>query len=178
MSRTTDSQRSARQRNVRVPSASTSRRGTRGSINGTPLAEMFKRAGVMPLELTRDEVVRANETRGISWSTFTTKFQVGGHWRSEWPKCNRVSGYQKFLCVDITAQPFVPTSPGKPGFVLCLPTMGLARTSQDDGHTTFHVFSTRHALLHYQGEYTRPRLLRVEFDDWNHLSRDVSAESL
>src|SRR5712691_11100788 len=106
----TDSQRSARHRNIRVPSASASRRTTRRSINGTPLAEMFTRAGVSPFELTRDEVVRATETRGITFRAFSMKF--GGHWRTEWPNCNRVSGYQKFLCVDITAQPFVPTAPG------------------------------------------------------------------
>jgi len=160
----TDSQRSGGQRNGRVPSASATRRGTGVFINGTPLAEMFTRAGVSPFDLTRDESVRATETRGISFRTFTKKF--GGHWRSEWPNCNIVPGYQKFLCVDITSQPFMPTAPGKPGFVLCLPTMDL--TPQDDGDT-FHVFSSRDTLLYYQGVYTRPRL-RVEFDDWNDLS--------
>jgi hypothetical protein len=168
----TDNQRSNGRRNGRVPSASASRRGTRASINGTPLAEMLTRAGVSPFELTRDEVARATETRGITFRAFAKNF--GGRWRTEWPLCDIVPGYQNFLCVDITAQPFVPTAPGKPGFLLSLPTMDLP--PHEDGHT-FHVFSSHHTLLHYQGEYTRPRL-RVEFDDWNHLPHDVSVESL
>jgi hypothetical protein len=173
MSRMTDSQRSTGRRNGRVPSASASRQGTRASINGTPLAEMFARAGVSPFELTRDEVARATETRGITSRAFTEKF--GGRWRAEWPKCNRIPGYQDFLRVDTTTQPFMPTAPGKPGFLLSIPTMDLS--PQDDGHS-FHVFSTHHTLLHYQGEYTRPRLLRVEFNDWNLLSNKVSVERL
>ena len=167
-----DSQRSADQRNVLVPSASSSRRcaTSKGSINGTPLAEIFTRASVMPFELTRDEIVRADETPGIPWQTFTRRF--GGQWRGEWPQCDRISGYKKFLCADTTAQPYVPTSPGKPGLVLRLPTTVL--TPRDDGHT-FHVFSSRDGLLHYQGEYVRSHLPQVELDwDLNELSAAVS----
>ena len=163
-----DGQRSAEQRNVPVPSASASRRGTRGSINGTPLAEIFTRAGVMPFELTRDEIVRADGTQAILWQTFSKKF--GGHTRSEWPECSKIPGYTKFLCAAIKAQPYLPTSPGKPGVVLRLPTTVL--TPQDDGHT-FHVFSSRDDRLHYQGEYTRSHLPQVELD-WNDLPLHVS----
>ena len=164
----TGSQRGAGQRNVPDPSASTSRRCAKGSINGTPLAEIFTHASVMPFELTRDEIVRADETRGIFWRTFSMKF--GSQTRNEWPKCTRVPGYTKFLCADITAQPYVPTSPGKPGLILRLPTTVL--TPQDDGHT-FHVFSSCDGLLHYQGEYTRSHLPHAELD-WNDLISDVS----
>jgi hypothetical protein len=167
----TDSQRSAGQRNAPVPSASASHRRPRASTKGTSLAEIFTRVGVTPFELTRDEIVRANETPGISWQTFSAKF--GGHWRTEWPKCGKIPGYTKFLCVDITAQPYMPTAPGKPGVVLRFPTTDL--TSRDDGHT-FHVFSFRDGLLHYQGEYARTHL-QVELN-WNDISYDVSVESL
>ena len=165
----TDGQGSAGQRNASVPSASASRRGPRAT-NSTPLAEIFTRVGVTLFELTRDEVVRANETPGISWQTFSGKF--GGQ-RTEWPKCSRIPGYTKFLCVDITAQPYMPTAPGKPGLVLRLPTTGL--TCRDDGHP-FHVFSLHDDLLHYQGEYVRTHF-QVELN-WNDLSFDVSVESL
>ena len=163
----TDSQRSPGRRSVPVPSASASRRGARGSINSTSLAEVFTRADVTPFELTRDEAVRANETQGISWRTFSSKF--GGHCMSEWPQCDRIPGYKRFLCANITAQPYVPTAPGKPGLVLRIPTTVL--TPQDDGHT-FHVFSSRDGLLHYQGEYARSHL-QVEVD-WNDLPTSVS----
>ena len=167
-----DSQRSAGQRNVPIPSASALRRGatSKGSINGTPLAEIFTRASVMPFELTRDEIVRADETRGILWRTFSMKF--GGQTRSEWPKSTRVSGYTKFLCADIAVQPYVPTSPGKPGLVFRLPTMDFP--PRDDGHT-FHVFSmTLHdGLLRYQGEYAMSHFPPLEIG-WDDLSSVVS----
>lgn len=168
----TDSQtrRSARQRNVPVPSASTSHQlgGARRAINGTPSAEIFTRAGAMPFELTRDEAVRADETLGISWQIFSRIF--GGQWRAEWLRCSRIPGYQNILCADITAQPYVPTAPGKPGLVLCLP--NTISTPRDDGHT-FHVFSSRDSLLYYQGEYAMLHQLQVELD-WNDLSSEVS----
>jgi len=163
-----DGQRRAGQRNVPVPSVSASHRRARGSINGTPLAEILTCAGVVPFELTQDEIVRAGETPGIPWQTFSMKF--GGHMRSEWPKSARVPGYTKFLCADITAQPYVPTSPGKPGLVLRLPTTSF--TPRDDGHT-FHVFSSRDGLIYYQGEYTRSHLPQVKLD-WNDLFHNVS----
>jgi len=163
------SQRSPGEINVPVPDASASRpsRGARGSINGISLAEVFTRADVAPFELTRDEVVRANETQGISWQAFSKTF--GGHRRSEWPQCDKIPGYKRFLCADITAQPYVPTAPGKPGLVLRIPTTVF--TPQDDGHT-FHVFSSHDGLLEYQGEYVRSHL-QVELD-WNDLSSSVS----
>jgi len=169
----TDNQRSAAQITIRVPSASASCRpgGTGGSINDTSMAEILTRAGVMPFELTRDEAVRVNETRAIPRRTFSKKF--GGCWRSEWPQCNRIPGYKNFLCMDITAQPFVPTAPGKPGLVLRLPT---TISTPRDGGDTFHVFLSRGDLLHYQGEYAKPHLLQVGLD-WNDLSHDVSVES-
>ena len=159
----TASQRSAGQRNVPVPSAPAPRRGatSKWPINGISLAEIFTRASVLPFELTRDEIIRAGETPGIPWQTFARRF--GGQWRGEWPQCDKISGYKKFLCADITAQPYVPTSPGKPGLVLRLPTTVL--TPRDDGHT-FHVFSSRDGLLHYQGEYVKSHLPPVELD-WN-----------
>ena len=168
----TNSQRSAGQRNVPVPSVSASHRRARGSINGIPLAEIFTCAGVVPFELTRDEIIRADGTPGISWQTFFRRF--GGQQKGEWPQCDRISGYKKFLCADITAQPYVPTSPGKPGLVLRLPTTSL--TPRDDGHT-FHVFSSRDGLLYYQGEYTRSHLPQVELD-WNDLLQCKCVEGL
>jgi len=163
-----DSQRSAEQRNVPVPSASASRRHGRVSTDGTSLAEIFTRTSVMPFELTRDEIVRADETPGILWQRFFRKF--GGQWRSEWPECDRISGYKKFLCADITAQPYVPTFPGKSGLVLHFPTTVF--TPRDNGHT-FHVFSSHDGLLRYQGEYTKSHLPQVELN-WNDLSSTVS----
>ena len=162
--------RSARQRDVPVPSASASRRlgGAKRTINGTPLAEIFTRVGVIPLELTRDEVVRAKETPRISWRTFSTIF--GGRPRSEWPQCDRIPAYKKILSAHIRAQPYVPTAPGKPGLVICLPTT--VWTPLDNGHT-FHVFSSHDSLLQYQGEYAMPRPRQVELD-WNDLSANVS----
>ena len=167
----TGSRRSAGQRNAPVPSASTSRPGPKASTNCANVAKIFTRAGVTPFELTRDEKIRANETPGISWRTFFGKF--GGNLRSEWPKCGKIPGYTKFLCADITAQPYVPTAPGKPGLVLRLPTTIFA--PRDDDHT-FHVFSSRDGLIHYQGEYVRSGL-QVELD-WDDFSASVSVESL
>jgi hypothetical protein len=169
----TDDQRSAAQITIRVPSSSASSRqgDTRGTIHDTSMVEIFTRAGVLPFELTRDEGVRAYETRGVSRLTFSKKF--GGSWRSEWPKCTRIPGYRKFLCADL-AQPFVPTAPGKPGLVFRLPTV-VSTTREDD--ETFHVFLSRGSLLYYQGEYAKSHRVRVEFD-WNDLSHDVSVESL
>jgi len=161
------SQRNLRQRSVPVPSVSAPRpsQDARGSINGTSLAEVFTRADVTPFELTRDEAARANETPGISWEAFSKTF--GGHRRGEWPQCDKIPGYKRFLCADITAQPYVPTAPGKPGLVLRIPTTIF--TPQDDGHT-FHVFSSRGRSIYYQGEYARSHL-QVELD-WNDLSSD------
>jgi hypothetical protein len=154
---------------MRVPSASTSRLPG-STINDTALAQILTRAGVMPFELTRDEVSRANATRAIPRCTFTKKF--GGGWRDEWPVCTRIRGYKHFLCVDINSQPFAPTAPGKAGLVFSLPTT--APTPRDGD--TFHLFLSRCGLLYYQGDYVIPRL-QVEVD-WNDLSRDVSVESL
>lgn len=128
----------------------------------------------MPFELTRDEMIRARETRAIPRHTFSKNF--GGTWKSEWPGCTRIPGYKNFLCVDINAQPFAPTAPGKPGLIFRFPTT--VPTPLDDGDT-FHLFLVRGGLLHYQGDYVRPRLrVEVEFNHWNDLSHDVSVQSL
>jgi len=163
VSKMTDNQRSAAQTTIRVPSASTS---CLPCINDISLAEILTRAGLIPFELTRDELVRVNETRAIPRRTFPKIF--GGSWRSEWPQCNRIPGYKNFLCVDVNAQPFVQMAPGKPGLVLRLPTTDSAPR---DGGDTFHVFLSRRNLLLYVGEYAKLHHLRVEFD-WNDLSHD------
>ncbi len=139
------------QRTVPTPLTS-ALRGARGFTNAT-LADICARMGLKPYEITRDEAVLAKETPGIMWVTFSKTF--GGHARKEWPEGRKIPGYNKFLCAHGVAQPFVPTSPGKPGLVI-RPRATVSTVEHDN--QSFHVFSSTHDHLHYYGEYTRVNL--------------------
>ncbi|KAI0281225.1 hypothetical protein BGY98DRAFT_959328, partial [Russula aff. rugulosa BPL654] len=100
---------------------------------------IFERAGLTPLVLTRAEVSCAERTPGIKWTTFVKLF--GGALNSEWPQCSKVPGYEDFACTTVSAQPFMPLVPGKPGLLLQLPAVIEAPQSNHD-KSTFHIFST------------------------------------
>ena len=143
--------------------------GAREFTNAT-LADICARMGLKAYEITRDEAVLAKETPGITWDTFSKMF--GGNSRTEWPEGRKIPGYNKFLCAHVVAQPFVPTSPGKPGLVIRPP--ATISTVEDDNQS-FHVFSsTTHDYLHYYGEYTRVNLPPVKLK-WFDVSYNVRA---
>jgi hypothetical protein len=129
---------------------------------------ILNNAGLMSLELTRTETICAEET-GIGWLTFCQTF--GGRKRSEWPKCSRKSGYEDFLCADVTVQPFVPLDYGKPGLVLQLP--AVTESSRND-KSTFHVFTTmpQGGTLYYRGKYAKIPVPQLQFK-WENLPREV-----
>jgi len=158
------------QRTVPTPLTS-SVRGAREFTNAT-LADICARMGLKPYEITRDEAVLAEETPGIMWDTFSKTF--GGHLRTEWPKGRKIPGYNKFLCAYVVAQPFVPTSPGKPGLVIRPPA---TVSAIEDDNQSFHVFSSAHHddHLHYYGEYTRVNLppIKLKWVDISYNCHDM-----
>lgn len=129
---------------------------------------ILRDAGLVSLELTRAEAIRAEETPRIGWTTFRQTF--GGGKKSEWPKCSKKSGYEDFLCAKVTVQPFMPLDIGKPGLVLRLPTV--TQSSQND-KSTFHVLTTmpEDGTLHYRGKYARIPLPQLQFK-WENLPRE------
>jgi hypothetical protein len=152
--------RRTRQRILPAPSASASH-GAKKPIDATALAAAFAHVGHTPLALTRDEVAHARRTPGISWSSFK---KIGACQKGEWVICDMIpgSGYNKFLCADLVAQPYVPMAPGKPGIVIRLP--DTVWTAQDDDRM-FQVFSrTDDNLLLYCGEYATVSDVQIELD--------------
>lgn len=139
-----------------------------GEFTNATLADICARMGLKPYETTRDEAVLAKGTPEIMWVTFSKTF--GGHLGTEWLEGRKIPGYNKFLCAHVVAQPFVPTSPGKPGLVIRPP--ATVSTVEDD--QSFHVFSSTYDHLHYLGEYTKvnlpPRKLK-----WFDISYNVRA---
>ena len=133
------------------------------------VARIMRRAGLMPLEPTRAEATRIEETPGIEWSMFTKLF--GGYLRSEWPQCSNVWGYSDFLCADIIAQPFVPRAAGKPGLLFRLPTVIEAPRTEK---RSIYVLSNmvQNPALCYRGNYTTVPLPEVEID-WTDLPHSV-----
>jgi hypothetical protein len=137
-------------------------------FGGMEVQEIFNRTGlrVTPLALTRAEASCANETPGIERKTFVKLF--GGIKNSEWPHCSRVPGYEDFCCTTVTAQPFMPLAPGRPGLFLHLPAVIEAPQSKHE----FHVFSNEQTgdslTLHYRGKYRKIPLPQIEFT-WTNL---------
>ena len=123
----------------------------------------------MPLELTRAEATRVEETPGIGWATFQKFF--GGYLRSEWPQCSRISGYSDFLCADVIAQPFTPHAAGEPGLLLRLPTV--IETPEAEKPTIHVLSNTLHGdALYYRGKYTRVPIPEIHFR-WSDLPSTV-----
>src|SRR5216684_1508599 len=137
---------------------------------GVDVAEIFERSTLSALELTRAEVANAQETPGIERSLFNSVF--GGRHNAEWRRCAKIPGYEDFLCAVITAQPFMPLGPGKPGLLLRLPTV--FETPQGDQSTSFNVFSsTLHGgALYYRGNYTKVPIPHVPIE-WSRLPYSV-----
>jgi hypothetical protein len=169
--------RRTRQRILPAPPVSASHRA-KNSINAT-LADTFAQMGLTPLALTRDEAARARRTPRISWSSF---IKIGACKKSEWVICEMIpgSGYKKFLCAGLTAQPYAPMAPGKPGIVIRLPdTVWTARDRDDD--RIFQVFSRKDDdLLLYCGEYATVPDVQIDLDwfDVPHKVRMSKARSL
>ncbi|KAH9953379.1 hypothetical protein BC827DRAFT_1248907 [Russula dissimulans] len=126
--------------------------------------EVLTRASLGPFRLTRAEVIRSEETPGITWDDFSRVFGVGR--RVEWAECRRFPGYKTFLCADHRAQPYLPTGTGKPGLILRPPT-GSCMHENDNVAIQVLSCSPQDDLLYYQGQYTRDRLhqIRVSFCD-------------
>ena len=140
-----------------------------GDIPVMDVAGILRRAGLTPLELTRAEATRVEETPGISWSTFCKSF--GGHRRSEWPQCSKFPGYSDFLCADVIVQPFAPHAAGKSGLLLSLPTV--IETPETEKYT-IHVLSNtpQGDALYYRGKYTRVPIPEIQFH-WSDLPYNV-----
>jgi hypothetical protein len=134
---------------------------------------IFERAGLRPLVLTRAEASRAEETPGIKWTTFINVFGRTKNFDFEWPQCSKVHGYENFVCTRITAQPFMPLVPGKPGLLLRIPAV-IETPQSDRDKSTFHVLSTTQpgGALHYRGKYTRIPLPQIQFT-WTNLRKRV-----
>jgi hypothetical protein len=130
------------------------------------VAGILRDAGLTPLELTMGETICAEEAPGIGRTLFCGTF--GGLSKSEWPKCSKISGYEDFLCADVTLQPFMPLDSGKPGLVLRLP-----ESSQND-KSTFHVLTTKTqgGILYYRGKYAKIPLPQLQFK-WKNLPSNV-----
>jgi len=161
------------QRTVPVPSTPSLHNARDSQFSNSTLAEICVRMGLKPFELTRDEAVLAKATPGITQAAFSKTF--GDIRRKEWPIGQKVPGYKYFLCMSLVAQPFMPTSPGKPGLVILPP--ATVPTAEDDNQS-FHVFSSTHDnLLFYSGEYMKVNLPQIELK-WSDLSRYVRTSKL
>jgi hypothetical protein len=134
----------------------------------------LKRTGLVPLELTRAEATRVEETPGIGWATFSKIF--GGYLRSEWPQCSKFPGYSDFLCADVIVQPFAPHAAGKPGLLLRPPTV--IETPETEKYP-IHVLSNtpQGDALYYRGKYTRVPVPELYFH-WFDLPYNVRIETL
>jgi hypothetical protein len=140
---------------------------------GVEVEGIFERTGLRatPLALTSSEASRAKQTPGIKRTTLMKLF--GGALDSEWPQFSKVPGYD-FFCTTVTAQPFMPLAPGKPGILLRLPAVIEAPQSAEHDKSTFHVLSNKQTgdRLHYRGKYTKISLPQVEFT-WTKVSPKV-----
>jgi hypothetical protein len=136
-------------------------------IQAVDIVGVLKPAGLTPFQLTMAEAASVEETPGIGWTAFNKLF--GGQWKSEWPQCSRLPGYSDFLCADVITQPFVPTTAGKPGLLLRLPTV----IETPEKHT-IHVLSNtlQDGVLYYQGKYTRVPIPGIRFR-WSDSSYNV-----
>jgi hypothetical protein len=141
-------------------------------LRDIPFAGILKRARLTPLELTRAEASRVEETPGIERATFSKVF--GGHQKSEWPQCSKFPGYSDFFLADIVVQPFAPDAAGKPGLLLRLPSV-----IETPGFEKYEIHVLSNTLqgdgLHYRGKYTRvpvPAVRRIHFD-WSGLPHKV-----
>jgi hypothetical protein len=132
-------------------------------------AGLLKRTGLMPLQLTRAEATRVEETPGIGRAAFSKLF--GGNFKKEWPACSRIPGYSDFLCADAIVQPFAPHAAGKPGLLLRLPTV--IETPETEKHT-IHVLSNtlQGDALYYRGKYTRVPAPEIHFH-WKDQTSEV-----
>jgi hypothetical protein len=132
------------------------------------VAGILRNAGLTSLELTTAGTICAEETPGIGWDLFRKTF--GGDRKSEWPKCSWKSGYEDFLCANVTVQPFMPLDAGKPGLVLRLPSV--TESSQND-KSTFHVTTSMpQGTLYYRGKYAKIPLPQLQFK-WENLPHEV-----
>ncbi len=131
---------------------------------GVDVEGIIERAGLRPLILPRAEATCADETPGIGWGLFSRVFG-GDHHRPEWPQCDKIEGYENFMCAYVTAQPFMPLNPGEPGLIFKLSTV-----CETQG--TFHVLSERDGTLQYRGRYKRIIIPDTEFR-WANLPTKV-----
>jgi len=155
----TTSGQTSQQRNQAVPTPSPFvLTGTSERRSFISPEEILTRAGVTPFGLTRAEATRSEETPGVAWIDICRVF--GGSLRAEWVECRKIPGYKTFLCADVRAQPYMPTRTGKPGLILCPPTI----TPSEDDNITFHVLlcSPQDNQLYYQGEYTKVPLHQIQ----------------
>ncbi len=134
---------------------------------GVDVEGILERASLRPFILPRAEATCVDETPGIGWGLFSRVFG-GDHNRPEWPQCDKIEGYENFMCAYVTAQPFMPLNPGEPGLLLKLSAVCETQKS------TFHVFvETRKAgILQYRGRYQRIPLPHTEFR-WANLPTKV-----
>jgi hypothetical protein len=146
-----------------VPQSTTSKSLVPRDRFGVDVEGILERAGLTPLVLTRAEASRAEEMPGIERTAFINAF--GGTTKnSEWQQCSKAPGYEDFFCASITAQPFMPLVPGKPGLLLRLPVV-IEMPQSDRDKCTFHVLSATelNGALHYLGKYTRIPLPQIQF---------------
>jgi uncharacterized protein DUF6697 len=127
---------------------------------------ILERADLRPLILSRAEATHADETPGIGWGLFRKAFG-GDHNRSEWPQCDKIQGYENFMCAYEFAQPFMPPNPGEPGLLL-------KPSAVCETQGTFHVLveTQKSGVLHYRGKYRKITLPHTEFR-WTNLPTKV-----
>ncbi len=128
---------------------------------GVDVEGIIERAGLRPLILPRAEATCADETPGIGWGLFSRVFG-GDHHRPEWPQCDKIQGYENFMCAYVTAQPFMPLNPGEPGLIF--------NVCETQG--TFHILVQRDGTFQYQGRYKRILIPDTEFR-WANLPTKV-----
>lgn len=121
--------------------------------------------------MTREESIHAMQTPGIARSALSRVFGLRG--KGDWGTCEK-AGYtgKKFLIVDPTTQPLIPTAPGDPGILISPP----GDLSQDDDKS-FQVFSrTPDNVFRYYGEYTKVSGFEIEIG-WEDISPKVSFQN-
>jgi hypothetical protein len=132
-------------------------------------------SGLTSYQLSWGESVRVNQTAKVCRSGLHKIF--GGSSKVEWVKCNRQEGYTRMFCAKLTAQPFVPTSPGSCGLAIFEPAW------EDDvdegGDNIFHVFVSTsiakgNTSLQYTGDYKKVILPQKNID-WSLLPKIVGS---
>ncbi|KAI0275195.1 hypothetical protein BC834DRAFT_36689 [Gloeopeniophorella convolvens] len=148
--------------------------GSPGAPSALDASTVLRDSGVPSYMLTDSEMRWTRDTLEISWPGFAGVF--GGKEGAEVQHCNKIEGYDNFLCLNQVKQPYAPAAPGEPGLLLLAP-FAADGVDFEEILNTFvapRLYSFKQSnkpLLQYHGTYIRVSLSRtlLTAEEWQAL---------